>query len=113
MLKIVLALRVDGGSVPNDAVAALVSAAEADIKRVRRAGFDQPREALAAAFATVDQTLAETAGEMQAFITASGKLGGANALAEKHAGDRIFFAEGLTVAYSKEASDGDRPRQPA
>jgi hypothetical protein len=113
MLKIALALRFDGGSTPNDAVAALVSAAEADIKRVRRAGFDQPREALAAAFATVDQTLAETAEEMQGFIKASGKLGGANALAGKHAEDRVFFADGLIEAYSREGSDGHRPRQPA
>lgn len=113
MLKIAVALRMSGSKIQDDRIAALVSAAEADIRRVRRAGFDQPRETLAVAFAQIDETLAETAEETKAFLTASAKLGGANTLARIHTEDRSFFAEALTVAYLQEGKDGSRPRQPA
>jgi hypothetical protein len=113
MLKIAVALRMQGIEAQDEQIATLLQSAEADIRRIRRAGFEQEREQLAAAFAGVDATLAETAVETRAFIDATGKLGGANTLSRLHAEDCVFFAEGLTAAYAQENSDGDRARHPA
>ncbi len=106
MLKIALALRFTGEDAAGGAVANLVAAAEADIRRVRRAGFDLPRDTLAAAFATLDEMLAKSTEEIAVFLAAGQKLGGENVLAALHAEDTTMFAEGLTAAYAERVSDG-------
>jgi hypothetical protein len=105
MVRIAVALRMANADDVDERTAAVVEAAEADIKRVRRAGFDLPRAALAEAFAGVDELLADTIVEIGAFLTASARLGGENTLATFYAEDRSFFSDSLTLAYAKEVAD--------
>jgi BMFP domain-containing protein YqiC len=85
------------------ALRAALQAAEADLKRVRRSGFDGDRAALAAGFAAVDETLVRTAEEVAALIRAMQNLEARRPLPEIFAADRRIFAETLTQAYAGES----------
>lgn len=70
MVHIAAALRIGPDRRPPD-VAETLAAADADLSRVRRAGFDAPRQQLAEVFAAIDAILAEARDEIDAFIKAS------------------------------------------
>lgn len=99
MIRIAAALRI--GSEGHDGrVADALKAAAADIKRVRRAGFDD-REALARAFAGLDDVLLRAAGETVAFTEAVAGLAARGPLVARFAADRPVFAAALTHAYAE------------
>lgn len=107
MIRIAAALRFSKQAFDNPEIVALLQVAESDIKKVRRAGFDD-REALARAFAEVDDTLIAVADEVDRFSTASAAVDRKKSLSESFAQDRVFFSEALKEAYiEKEAAHGD------
>jgi hypothetical protein len=107
MIRIAAALRLSTQAFENPEIAALLQAAESDIKKVRRAGFDD-REALARAFAEVDDALIAVADEVDRFSTASAAVDRKTSLSESFMQDRGFFSEALKEAYiEKEAAHGD------
>lgn len=99
MIRIAAALRI--GSRDGDGrVADALKAAEADIRRVRRAGFDD-REALARAFADLDDVLLRAGEEIAAFTQAVTALSARRPLAAAFGADRPVFADALTHAYAE------------
>src|SRR5262249_55294122 len=67
MIRIAATLRLGGKSFDDPVVAELFAAAQADIRRIRRRGFDDPIENLAAAFAEVDEALISVSDEIEHF----------------------------------------------
>lgn len=80
-------------------VAEALQGGEADLKRVRRAGFDADRSTLAAAFAAVDETLVRIADEMAALIRAMDALEARRSLSDTFRADRLAFAETFSRVY--------------
>jgi hypothetical protein len=103
MLRIAAALRIaDRDGLAPEARAAL-DAAEADLRRVRRAGFDD-RAGLAAGFAATEAALlrlAEEAGRLERALAA---LARQRPLDDAFAADRAVFAGALAAAYAGEAA---------
>jgi hypothetical protein len=98
MVKIAAALRLSGQNFDQPEITAMLAAAENDIKRVRRAGFDD-RETLKAAFARIDETLLSVSAEIGRFLVAVAKPSG-GALPQIHfEQDRDFFSGCLKAAY--------------
>jgi hypothetical protein len=107
MVKIAATLRFGGKSFDDPAVAELLAAAQADIGRVRRAGFDD-RETLAAAFAKVDEALISVSDEIERFTSAAAKPVKGRLPADRFPEDRAFFSAAFTDAYlAKEDPDDD------
>lgn len=101
MVRIAAALRLPSAAVADPRVAAALRAAEADLKRVRRAGFED-RAALATAFAALDDTLVRALEEMGAFTRAVLALGVRRPLPDAFEADRAVFAESFAAAYAGE-----------
>ncbi len=103
------ALRVRGKSFDDPAVAERLAAALADIKHVRREGFnDRDREELAAAFAKVDEALISVRDEIERFTSAAVKPVKGRLPADRFPEDRAFFSAAFTEAYlGKEDPDDD------
>ncbi|MGU3496151.1 hypothetical protein ACLBXM_19085 [Xanthobacteraceae bacterium A53D] len=97
MTRIAAALRLGSGGEADAEIdatlATILAAAEADLARVRRAGFDQDRATLARAFAMVDETLVRLLAEVPAFARA------ASALPGRFEADRATFAAAFTQTY--------------
>jgi hypothetical protein len=107
MIRIAATLRFGGKSFDDPAVAKLLAAAQADIGRIRRAGFDD-REDLAAAFAKVDETLISVTDEIEHFRLAAAKPVDGRLPADRFPEDRAFFSCALTDAYlAMEHADDD------
>ncbi|MCE4226105.1 hypothetical protein HCU64_20345 [Methylobacterium sp. C25] len=103
MLKIAAALRIaDRDELPVEARAAL-EAAEADLRRVRRAGFED-RARLAAGFAAVDATLVRLAEETGRLEQALATLARQRPLEPAFAADLEIFARAFATAYAGEAA---------
>ncbi|MBB3900956.1 hypothetical protein [Methylobacterium brachythecii] len=103
MLKIAAALRIaDRDALPAETRAAL-DAAEADLRRVRRAGFEDRAE-LAAGFAAVDATLVRLAEETGRLEQALAALARQRPLEPAFAADRVIFAQAFAEAYAGEAA---------
>ena len=100
MVRIAAALRIDA-STADERVAAALAAAEAEIRRVRRAGFED-RARLADAFSQVDEVLVRAAREVASFVGAVEKLAGSRPLTHRFEADRAVFADALTRAYAEE-----------
>ena len=102
MIRIAAVLRLDADA--KDArVADALATGEADLKRVRRAGFGD-RAALASAFARVDGLLVDVAREIEVFAASTETLSRARPLAAVFEVDRATFAEALGHAYATEAA---------
>ena len=86
-LTIALALRTGDEGGP------LAAEGERELKRMRRAGFDAPRAALAASIALVDGALATSAEALEAHRGALAKLDRAEPLSDRLTRDRATFAE--------------------
>ncbi|KQP40062.1 hypothetical protein ASF49_21405 [Methylobacterium sp. Leaf104] len=104
MLRIAAALRVPAdaeglGPEVRDALAAAV----ADIRRVRRAGFDDP-DLLTAGFARADAALLRLAEEVARLQRAVATLARQRPLAPAFASDRDVFARTFARAYAPEAA---------
>lgn len=97
MVRIAAALRIAPDRRPPH-VAEALAAADADLARVRRAGFDAPRQELAEVFAAIDAILAEARDEIEAFIKAALTAEGRFEM------DRTCFAEVFQQTYLNEAS---------
>ncbi|MFF8799568.1 MULTISPECIES: hypothetical protein [unclassified Methylobacterium] len=103
MLRIAAALAIAERDGLSPQTQAALEAAEADLRRVRRAGFED-RAALAAGFAAAESALlrlAEEAGRLERALAA---LDRQRPLEAAFAADRAVFAEALTAAYAGEAA---------
>lgn len=104
MLRIAAALRV-----PADAeglepeVRGALAAALTDLRRVRRAGFDDP-DRVTAGFAAADAALLRLADEIGRLGRALAGLAGERPLEAAFAADRAIFARTLAEAYAAEAA---------
>lgn len=104
MLRIAAALRVPAeaeGLAPETRDA--LAAARADIRRVRRAGFDDPAR-LAEGFAAADSALVRLAGEIDRFQRAIARLVRHRPLEPAFTADRDIFAKTFAQAYVAEAT---------
>jgi hypothetical protein len=109
LLRIAAALRFgDAASAPDaDAEIAemiqqradIIQQGNTDLKRMRRAGFDRPREELAAVFAQIDGVLGELRDVVQGFTKEIERIGRHEALCDRFAKDKPVFIEILTRAY--------------
>ena len=107
MIRIAATLRLDDKSFKDAAVAKLLADAQADIGRIRRAGFDD-RETLAAAFAKIDAALISVSDEIERFMSAAAKPVKGRLPADRFAEDRAFFSAAFTDAYlAMEDADDD------
>lgn len=79
--------------------AEIIQQGNADLKRMRRAGFDLPREDLAAIFAEIDGVLSELRDVVQGFTKEIKRRGEREALSDRFAKDKPVFIEILTRAY--------------
>jgi hypothetical protein len=79
--------------------AQIIQQGNVELKRMRRYGFDRPREELAAIFAQFDEMLSRLRDEMSDFIKELKRLGGREALGNRFVKDRAVFTEILTRAY--------------
>lgn len=113
MLKIAAALRLAGRPAADERVAAILAAAEADIKRVRRSGFDGDRATLAASFAEVDDILVRASEEMMSFIRAADSAAKSAPLAATFLADRELFAAAFHTAYIGKVTAHDAARPAA
>lgn len=102
MTRIAAALRIGEAARIDAKVAAVLAAAEADLGRIRRAGFDAERSVLAAAFAMIDETLVRAMAEIPAFVTAATPLQG------RFESDRAIFASVFHEAYLGKQQDHER-----
>ncbi|SEP50700.1 hypothetical protein SAMN04487843_13923 [Methylobacterium sp. ap11] len=104
MLRIAAALRVpaEAKGLPPEARDTLV-AARADIRRIRRAGFDDP-DRLAAGFAAADAALLRLAEEAGRLARAIAGLARQRPLDAAFATDRDVFAKAFAEAYAAEAT---------
>lgn len=98
MIRIAATLRLGAKSFDDPAVAKELAAAEADIGRVRRAGFDD-RETLAAAFATFDEALISVRDEIERFASAAANPVYGRLPTDRFPEDRAFFSAAFTDAY--------------
>jgi hypothetical protein len=98
MIRIAATLRLGAKSFDDPAVAKLLAAAEADIGRIRRAGFDD-RKTLAAAFAKVDEALISVRDEIERFASAAANPVNGRLPADRFPEDRAFFSAAFTEAY--------------
>ncbi|WP_261401657.1 hypothetical protein [Chenggangzhangella methanolivorans] len=99
MVRIAAALRLGASATRDARLEAVVAQAEADLKRVRRAGFDADRETLAAGFATADGVLADARAALSDFLAATRALTGWSPLPEAFDEDREAFAAVFARAY--------------
>jgi alpha-D-ribose 1-methylphosphonate 5-triphosphate synthase subunit PhnI len=76
-----------------------VEAGERELRRMRRAGFDAGRPALAAAVAAVDGALATVTFELDAHREALARLAAAEPLDARLARDRAVFSEAFAALY--------------
>jgi hypothetical protein len=107
MIRIAATLRVENKAFDDPAVVTLLAAAEAEIGRVRRAGFDNRGE-LAEAFAKVDEVLISVSDEIESFRSAAARPVRGRLCADRFPEDRAFFSAALTDAYlAKEDADDD------
>ena len=97
-LTIALALRAKAGDGSD-----LVEAGERELRRMRRAGFEASRPALAAAVAAVDGALATVTFEIDAHRQALARLAAAEALQARLAQDRATFSEAFAALYLVDA----------
>jgi hypothetical protein len=93
-LTIALALRAKTGDGSD-----LVEAGERELRRMRRAGFDAGRPALAAAVAAVDGALATVTFELDAHREALARLAATEALEARLRRDRGVFSEAFATLY--------------
>jgi len=107
MIRIAATLRLGDKSFDDPAVAKLLAAAQADIGRIRRAGFDDPIEKLAAAFAKVDEALISVSDEIENFTSAAAKPVKGRLPADRFPEDRAFFSAAFTDAYRHGDADDD------
>jgi hypothetical protein len=103
MLRIAAALRIAERDGLAPQARAALEAAEADLRRVRRAGFED-RAAVAAGFAAAEGALLRLAGETERLERALAALGRQRPLEATFAADRAVFAEALVSAYAGEAA---------
>ncbi|MDP4022887.1 hypothetical protein Q8W71_09660 [Methylobacterium sp. NEAU 140] len=104
MLRIAAALRLAGGAADLPAAArAALAAAEADLRRVRRAGFDD-RARLEAGFAAAQDALLRLSAEADRLDRALAALDRQRPLDAAFAADRAAFAAVLTAAYAADAA---------
>jgi hypothetical protein len=103
MLRIAAALRLSEADDLTPAVRAALDAAEADLKRVRRAGFED-RVRVAAGFAAADAALLRLAEEADRLERALASLARQRPLADAFTADRARFAKTLLAAYAAEAA---------
>lgn len=103
MLRIAAALRLAAAEGLAPEVRAALAAAEADLKRVRRAGFDD-RVQVRAGFAAADAALLRLADEVGGLERALDALARQHPLAAAFAADRAVFAETLSAAYAGEVA---------
>ncbi len=82
-----------------EALAKKVQRGNADLKRLRRAGFDRPRAELAAIFAGIDGLLSDLRGIVWDFTTEIDGLGNRQALSDRFVRDKPVFVETFTHAY--------------
>lgn len=107
MIRIAATLRMGQKQLDDPAVITLLAAAEADIGRVRRAGFDD-REELARAFAKVDEALISVSDEVEHFRSAATRPAKGRPYVDRFPEDRAFFSAALMDAYvAKEVADDD------
>jgi hypothetical protein len=85
--------------------AELIQQGNAELKRMRRAGFDLPREDLAAIFAKIDSTLSELHDVVLGFTKEIKRRGEREALSDRFAKDKPVFVEILTRAYNRPTGD--------
>jgi hypothetical protein len=85
--------------------AAIIQQGNADLKRMRRAGFDLPREDLAAIFAEIDGLLSELHDVVLGFTKEIKRRGEREALGDRFAKDKPVFIEILTRAYNRPTGD--------
>jgi hypothetical protein len=107
MIKIAATLRFGGKSFDDPAVAELLAAAQADIRRIRRDGFKDPIEELAAAFAKVDEALISVRDEIERFTSAAAKPVKGRLPADRFSEDRAFFSAAFTDAYRRRGGADD------
>jgi hypothetical protein len=108
LLRIAAALRFDGETQDVDPALAekvqqranIILQGNADLKRMRRAGFDRPREDLAAIFKEFDGVLSELRDVVRDFTKAIERLGEGETLSARFGKDKPVFSEILTRAYS-------------
>jgi hypothetical protein len=107
MIRIAATLRVGDKTFDDPAVVTLLAAAEAEIGRVRRAGFDNRAE-LAEAFAKVDEALISVSDEIERFRSAAARPVRGRLCADRFPEDRAFFSAAFTDAYlAREGADDD------
>jgi hypothetical protein len=99
MIGIATALRFRDMNFDDPAVAKQLAAWLADIRNIRRGGFDGDREELAAAFAKVDEALISVRDEVERFTSAAAKPVKGRLPADRFPGDRAFFSAAFTDAY--------------
>lgn len=103
MLRIAAALRIADRDALPEAVRSALEAAEADLRRVRRAGFDD-REGLSAGFAAAEPALlrlAEAAADLNRSLDGLARQRPLDAL---FPADRGIFALAFAAAYAREAA---------
>ncbi len=103
MLRIAAALRITERNGLDAAARAALEAAEADLRRVRRAGFDD-HAALAAGFGSAQTALLRLAEEAERLERALAALARQRPLDATFAADRSLFAEAFAAAYAAEAA---------
>lgn len=114
--RIAVALRFGDGPPPDGVIdpvklAETVQQGHGDLKRLRREGFDRPREKLAAIFAGIDGVLNDLCAVVNDFTAELGRLDERQALAARFAQDRAFFVETFTrgyLAWEETLSDVER-----
>lgn len=97
LLTIALALREAGPD-------ALRERGERELARLRRAGFERPRDELAERMARLDEALSTMAGEMSQHRAALERLNAREPLEERCERDRAMFKEGFTALYLSDAA---------
>lgn len=105
MIKIAAALQIPATAQQDSLVHEVLVAAESDIARVRRAGFDD-RAALQETFSTFGTLLVDLRDELTGFITASRKVAVDQDLAERFEGDRPVFAAAFRDIYLRDMAHG-------
>ncbi|GJE01922.1 hypothetical protein [Methylobacterium isbiliense] len=106
MLRIAAALRLAATGLADDLDAeaqAALREAEADLRRIRRAGFDD-RARVASGFAAMDAALVRLAEETGRFVRAAEALDRRQGLDAAFAADRAVFAQAFAAAYAGEAA---------
>ena len=100
LLRVALALRADGVEGEREDLALAVREGEGELRRIRRAGFERPREEIAAVFASADGGLARLLGEVDAFVEAVAALARRAPLPDAFERDRDRFAAAFAALYA-------------